>query len=527
MNFRVQKANDPDAMEDDSSDSDDEDEDLNLTNEGARLLQFSPDGKWLLIITPESKALLVPIQVEEKDSGTRLKVSVLLSPKVFVMNRIPRSLPHDNELQPNSQTPTKKNKTRKSPLDFGNLDSYPYTISRATFSYNSRILVVTDLSGHLDSYVLQGSKWRNNPAGSVLPKLEFPVVAMEFRPESSIKFSGQKQLPSTEGKDDSDNEASEVNNQFGEQEDRLMILTAHNQQVFEFHILKGKLTDWSRRNPPSRFINDFKMMQDLGSGIIWEIEEADNTPPGQEGKFEKERVWFWGPTWIWMFDLQQDFPDSDPAQLSSSTEANPANKRKRDVRVGSTGGIIRNCQSIGFQVGSGTLGERERADNDGDIAMQDKTKGDDDAGMSDYVDEDDNANDSRWGKFSRPTRKQDDAALPTSILDSSAADNGNANTLAHTDGDKTGRPHWRQYKYRPIMALLPIGLWNPRRVGVDGDEQGEEVHEENEEEEAGFKRDQFVKELVVVERPAWDIELPPRFFGKREKLDEFKQGVWG
>ncbi|RPB27426.1 hypothetical protein L211DRAFT_544681 [Terfezia boudieri ATCC MYA-4762] len=37
-------------------------------------------------------------------------------------------------------------------------------------------------------------------------------------------------------------------------ENHLIVLTAHNQAVFEFHILKGRLTDWSRRNSPSRFV---------------------------------------------------------------------------------------------------------------------------------------------------------------------------------------------------------------------------------------------------------------------------------
>jgi U3 small nucleolar RNA-associated protein 4 len=49
----------------------------------------------------------------------------------------------------------------------------------------------------------------------------------------------------------------------------------------------------------------------------------------------------------------------------------------------------------------------------------------------------------------------------------------------------TSRYWWHTYKYRPIMGVVPI----------DGD--------------AGL-------EVVLVERPMWEMELPPRYFGDQD-----------
>ena len=490
-------------MEEDSGDdSNDENDLISIIRDGARILQFSPDGKWLLVITPESKVVVVPIEVTESVGERRSKVSVSLSPEIFVLDRIPRTLPHEKTQQvqkANAQTPSKNGKNARA-LDYGNLSSYPHTISRIAFSSNSKILVVTDLMGHLDSYIFQDEQWVMNPARGLLPKLEYPVAAMEFRPQSSRQMSREPpcHLPPAAASEDSDDEPQQAL-RGGLGEDRLMVLTAHSQAVFEFHILKGRLTDWSRRNPPSCFVKDFRNVVDIGCGIVWEIEEADSTLSG-ETTFTKERVWFWGPNWIWMFDLQQNFPGQDavPPTMTptGSSGHSQAHKRKRGV------------------VNSGKLGDaspHKRPDGDSDVAMLDDAtpSGDDDDFNND--DNDDSTN-SRWGNFSRTQGKSADndtalASVNPKKLDSFGRAKGASNPA---------KPYWRHYKYRPIMALLPIGEWGSRVRGVGDDE----------EEEDGEDSTERIKELVVVERPAWDIELPPRFFGKRERTDELRRGIW-
>ena len=484
-----------DNMEEGSGDDSDEgNRAISITQDGARILQFSPNGKWLLVITPESKVVVVPIAVTESMGERRPKVSVSLSPEVFVLDRIPRTLPHEKTQQvqklqqANAQTPSKKGKNARV-LDYGNLGNYPHTISRIAFSSNSEILVVADLMGHLDSYILQDKQWITNPAGGLLPRLEYPIAAMEFRPQSSRQMSGEpfhRSLLAATSEESGDVSQQTRKSSLGE--DRLMVLTSRNQAVFEFHILQGRLTDWSRRNPPSRFAKDFRKVVDIGCGIVWEIEEADSTL-GSETTFTKERVWFWGPNWIWMFDLQQDFSDQDviPSAVNpiGPSGQNHAHKRKRGV------------------VNSGKLGDGSSykcPNGGGDVAMLDgATSSNDD---DDYNnDNDDDIADSCWGNFSRVPKSADsgDAAL-ASINPAKGA-------------SKPAKPHWRHYKYRPIMALLPIGEWNSRVHGVDNDDkEGGSIEK--------------IKELVVVERPAWDIELPPRFFGKRERTDELRRGIW-
>ena len=475
---------DQDSMEQDSiDDSDDsgEKEAVSISRDGARLVQFSPDGRWLLVITPESKVVLIPIETETVITcNRRPKVSVSLSPKVFVLDRISKTISHGDT----SKVTPKKNKERA--INYGNFGSYPHTISRVTFSPNSRILVVTGLSGHLDTYILIGGKWVLNPAASLLPRLEHPIVAMEFRPSSSQHLSELTRLPPTSISENSEPEISDDESHprraVEDQEDRLMVLTTHKQDVFEFHILKGRLTAWSRRNPPSRFTPDFKNVADLACGIVWEIEESKKK---DQSVFTKERVWFWGPNWIWMFDLQQDLPNPDPA-VPVATECNPHNKRKRGAIV--TG-------KIKESIPTAPASALERVDRDGDFAMLDDTNAkssDDDGDDFQHGNEgdDDNVVDSRWGTFSR-TKSAD------------------ASPVVRHSASKA-RSNWCHYKYRPIMALLPIGEWGPLPPNKGGEEQ------------AG----NLVKEMVVVERPAWDIELPPAFFGRREKTDELRKSIW-
>lgn len=476
---------------DDSGSAKEEQEAVSITRYGARLVHFSPDGRWLLVITPESKVVLIPIKTEIITRNKRPKASVSLSSKVFVLDRILKTTSYDDT---HNATPKKG---KEGAIDFGGLGIYPHTISQVAFSHNSRILVVSDLSGHLDTYILQGGIWIFNPAASLLPKLEHPIVAMEFRPSSSRHLSVQQlaRLPPASTSENSDFDSGDENSDDEShqhemmefQEDRLMVLTTHKQDVFEFHILKGKLTAWSRRNPPSCFTPDFKNVVDLACGIVWEVEESEGK---DQGVFTKERIWFWGPNWIWMFDLQQDFSNPDTATLAT-TEYTPherSNKRKRGPNV--TGKIKESMNTTPSSA-------PERVDRDGDIAMLDDPNvkssddDDDDFRQRDEGDEN-NVPDSRWSTFSR-TKSTDGAPV------------------ARHSASKS-KPCWCSYKYRPIMALFPIGEW-----GLPPKNKGSEETVGNPE---------IFKEMVVVERPAWDIELPPAFFGRREKTDELRKSIW-
>jgi U3 small nucleolar RNA-associated protein 4 len=53
---------------------------------------------------------------------------------------------------------------------------------------------------------------------------------------------------------------------------------------------------------------------------------------------------------------------------------------------------------------------------------------------------------------------------------------------------KRSDPWWHTFKYRPILGMLPIGPSAGQAL-----------------------------EVVLVERPSWDLDLPARFVGQHEK----------
>jgi U3 small nucleolar RNA-associated protein 4 len=55
--------------------------------------------------------------------------------------------------------------------------------------------------------------------------------------------------------------------------------------------------------------------------------------------------------------------------------------------------------------------------------------------------------------------------------------------------------YWHTYKYRPILGIVPL---------------------QREEEEAGVGAALAPVEVALVERPIWDVDLPPRYFADNE-----------
>jgi len=70
-----------------------------------------------------------------------------------------------------------------------------------------------------------------------------------------------------------------------------------------------------------------------------------------------------------------------------------------------------------------------------------------------------------------------------------------------TDKEGGSRPAkwWSTYKYRPILGLVPISSQSQISKGKSKGGGTEAL------------------EVVLVERPAWDVNLPPRFVGSHER----------
>lgn len=466
---------------------------------GARKVKFSPDGKWLLLIRSDSKIQICRLK---RDEGARK--GLLILPKLATLERLPRD-------------------ATETQSDLG-LGSYIRTISRVAFSTDSRILAVGDLAGYLDTWVLQGfedfteesskqqtvleqanrsddgsseeeidaqvtlgQSWIRNPAALILPKLPSAALILSFRPSHDKKATSGISLK-VKGRSSHSEKAS-----FPDREDRLFVFT-NEHQMYEFHVLSGKLSAWSRRNASSQLPRAFQGIRDRAMGSIWEIRGL------------KERIWLYGSSWLWMFDLSLDFPaDLDrrnqntdcgllPGELSAKNR-----KRKRGPGDGNSEGIEKRNTGAGDKIPESKIyvgiGRKFRK-TDGpetdkgrwisaDVEKSRSSGGDDDeAADGDDNDDEDAANESALLDLRRGL------AEAARITNGSTNDETGRIFQLESRGSDSCRPYWGTHRYRDILGIVPLG-------DVPGDLRGS-------------------IEVAVVERPLHEVDLPPRYHGDQE-----------
>jgi U3 small nucleolar RNA-associated protein 4 len=231
-------------------------------------------------------------------------------------------------------------------------------------------------------------------------------------------------------------------------EDRLLVVTATS-DVFEFSVLKGGLSDWSRRNPTSSFPEKFRKTLETVKGCIWDISE------------EKERVWLYSVNSLWMFDQSRDFPPEESEQ-NGNVEGGDGNavvskKRKRKQgRSGAGGEIPANKKNnMGISRTMERIVHEEVAEVQSLFPNENEDNGD-----------------------------EYETALERLQKVESSGDG---------DGGEEKPHHWQTFKYRPIMGIVLLG---------DGKGEGS-----------------IGPEVAVVERPIWEVELPPRYYGDQEWRD--------
>lgn len=447
--LRVRKINLPASLileiSGEELDEDEEADDINLAAEGARLVKFSPDGKWLTVITPASRILMVELVV----SGNERKMKVVVGEKVLELQRQERPKPPGALKQTlhNALQISKRGK-KKRRVDDGSLDNYDQTINRAAFSSGSNILAVADLSGWVDTFVFAEGKWTYNTQGATLPKLSSASVVLEFRP--AVLPSVPPNLMITENGLEEVLEKPAI-------EDRLLTITAKDHHILEFHVLQGRLSDWSRRNPPAeRLPHEFHVQKDRAAGVVWEMSA------------EKERMWVWASSWIWMFDLRQDLPASEGAEAHAEIAGG---KRKRDAVTKVPAGFA--------EKGESGAGDRMLPGQSRGLLAMPKKAGKPSTPTSDEDDEDEDMLELVRGNSNGTDDEEEENNIATT----------EKRSWKQTGYDTRNRPWWKTNRYRNLMAFLPVG---EKKIS------------------AGKKLD--VVEMVVVERPSWDIEMPPRFY---------------
>ena len=490
-----------------------------LIKHGAKLIQFSPDMRWLVAIRPDDSIQLYRIN----DTKTPKKAPRILT-RAVNLKRLDRDFT-----------------MRKTQLE--SLGDYNRRIIRLAFSADSRIFVVADISGYLDTWVLEGHEdlsqqeeteesgvkasnssdessddgsdeekhpavvfgqhWIRNPSASLIIRLPAAPLILTFRPSScqskaaltngNVGIHPTRHTPHPHSHD------------LPNGEDRLFVLTAEN-QMYEFNILSGKISDWSRRNPSSNLPREFRDLRDRAMGAVWDVQR------------QNERVWLYGVNWLWMFDLSRDLPSLDENPTEPPTvnggSGNTQLKRKwknshdevhsaRPRHDTGAGGKVRNSEiGLGLNVAMKVRKIKGPEAADGQLLSFDQEQSpasDEEAGYS-------LTRGSTLVKYRRSGRQQDeedededDEADHENLLNSNGNAPANNDTRITKRSTKDRPSHWHTFKYRPILGIVPLG----------------DETEDEKEDGAGEGVSRGI-EVALVERPLWDLDLPPQYYGNQE-----------
>ncbi|KAK5126746.1 hypothetical protein LTR85_009680 [Meristemomyces frigidus] len=394
---------------------------------GGRMLSFAPDGKWLAAVTPDSELHVARFTIDRSQ------------PKRILC------LPETVELDRRHRHATQ-----------GAYKEYDRTISRVAWAGDSSVLVTGDLAGYMDSWVLEGHEdatapavdrtkhdsdkgssdaesdsdsddddddddamvvyfgqhWTDNPAGHLLAKLDSAPLVMTFRPQQQMQplINGNPGVHATR------HNPHAHSHELPSGPRRLWVMTARH-QMYEFDVLAGKLSDWSRRNPAAALPEDFTKIKDRVVGSVWDE--------------HRERLWLYGSSWVFMLDVKQDLADGDSIQLSKK-------KRRRRGDDADEGAAKR-------QKGSSGAGDKIRSSQDGGVARRFEN------GQS--TDLDLNAQPRRTNDLDEDEDEDDDAGLQLTRVRSSGDEQ---HAAANGERVNEERRWWCTFKYRPILGMVPL-----------------------------------------------------------------------
>jgi len=491
-----------------------------MARSGARIVQFSPDGRWLVVITPNNPIKIY--RVTEDHEGSK---ALQLLPNAVELRRLPRE-------------------PAKPKFQHGSLGNYDTLISQVAFSADSRILATGDLSGYLDTWVLEGYEdlrqandvdlngvdssassddedgdeeqrpaiifgqhWIRNPAAQLVPRLAAAPLILSFRPPSrpsvlSLTNGTPTVHPTRQTPHPHSHDLPIV-------EDRLFALTSEH-QMYEFEILTGRMTSWSRRNPTSSLPEDFRNIRDRAKGLVWDIST------------NMERIWLYGSSWLWMFNLSKDFPR--PGEYSQQSQQKPEEdeiaisvngkqkrKRKRETRdaqkvVGESGKHDTGAGSIipNKELGVGIGRKFRRTDGPEPDSNRWINLG---LEYSPGSEDDDDCDVSRSALLDLRREVGELGSLSNAVAGHAVSTLGGANTNSDTTmmerTTNNNIPYWSTYKYRPILGIVSLGR----------ESQGEDEDVELDGDDDGLTQG---VEVALVERPLWDMDLPPRYHGDQE-----------
>ncbi|KIW07300.1 uncharacterized protein PV09_02150 [Verruconis gallopava] len=440
--------------------------------DAGRIVQISGDQKWLSIVTHNNDVLVFRLSRQEN--------GVQLSKQPFRLERIKRG------------------------SDTSSLGSYRRRISRLQFSPDSKVLVVADLAGFIDCWQLEGIEdtsapdvemidvgddtsdnsssdedddndqtemksfgqhWTRMVASKALPQLDSAALFLTFRPGRRTKKAEANGTPRKEINGIKTKHAPKQavverdDDALVEQTNdkyELFVLTAKH-QLYEFDLATGQLTSWSRQNTTDCLPDTFQKIKDRAMGCYWHT------------TLQAQRLYVYGSNWLFMLDVMQDFvpetKDEEPESENGGLIARPQ-KRNRQGKSGA-GDKIRDEDYVGFKPGVESI-------QDGEPVKKKRKPADQTQPLN-----------------GQQTDREDDEDVDADEEPASKNLRGKRSRGQEADGEgELGdgpRKTWHSFAYRPILAVIPL------------------------QETASYI------ETVVVERPMWELDLPPRLLGPHDK----------
>ena len=482
-----------------------------MSSLGAKIVKFSPDRRWLLVIRPDSTIELHRTVVVEEAKGT-----IKISEKCIHLRRLKRSRTTNGYVH-------------------GTHGNYDRSVSRVAFSADSRILAVADLSGYIDTWVLEGHEdltqesvtmngaassqssddedtdsdeehhptivfgqhWIPNPAASLIPRLDSTPLIFSFRPSGAplqTSVNGHAALHATR------HTPYPHSHDLPNGEDRLFVLNSEH-SMYEFEVLAGRLTEWSRRNPTASLPAKFRIMDERAMGVIWDVSKL------------KQRIWLYGSSWLWMFDLSQDFSQTTRQRNQSAEHIDSDCKIRSKKRKRKT--YEQHNQSTAHQPQKSNTGAGNQIPdsklNLGIGRMVMRTEGNETSNPR-WIDlgqeivqtsEDDEYNAMEDSSLAKLRRGLGEEPNNEEAVNSDGGHKSSDNAGLVAKAMVPRQQHWSTFKYRPILGVVPLS----------SEMEGDDGANDNFLNTYGGDQD---LEVALIERPLEEVELPARFHGDQE-----------
>lgn len=340
----------------------------------------------------------------------------------------------------------------------GGLGSYDRSITQVAFSPDSRMVAVADLAGYVDTWILRGH-------------------------EESLHIAKDNGAADDASSSESDSSEEDENIDAGEQ----WIRNPNAKQLPKLPSAPAALS-FSGTVPGSRGqlgardevteADDYVLAAITlswsllvfhprhGSLTAWSrrhprkllpaaVQDLMDVPKGI--LWQGSRMWAYGVSYLLMLDLGQDLPKPIlGAEVGGDPQGAHGTKRKRIGPMTGAGGKMH-----GENLAPHKVRRRGRNGRAVDVDLGETQCGDESGS------DDDMAN--AESELAQLRNASDSTAQPSA------------------DAAAEGKKWWITYKYRPILGLVPLGK-------ADGS-----------------------LEVALVERPAWDVKVPERYFGGDEQ----------